>query len=74
MNIMNNQDYKTYWMQNVNRMPRNRLPILMKKTAPQKAEGTKEDHWRDFWMCVRPNGSSGPTPWLLHHDDDDDDE
>jgi hypothetical protein len=20
-----------------------------KKTTPQKAEGTKEDHWRDFW-------------------------
>jgi hypothetical protein len=21
------------------------------KTTPQETEGTKEDHWRDFWMC-----------------------
>jgi hypothetical protein len=31
-------------------MPRNRLPKLI-ETTPQKAEGTKEDHWSDFWMC-----------------------
>jgi hypothetical protein len=23
---------------------------------PQKAEGTKEDHWRDFWMCKTVTG------------------
>jgi hypothetical protein len=38
------QDYKRTWIQHVNRMPRNRLPRLIKKTTPQKAEGTKEDH------------------------------
>jgi hypothetical protein len=37
------QDYKRNWI-HVNRMLRNRLPRLVKKTTPQKAEGTKEDH------------------------------
>jgi hypothetical protein len=37
------QDYKRNCIQHVNRMPRNRLASL-KKTIPQKAEGTKEDH------------------------------
>jgi hypothetical protein len=41
------QDYKRNWIQQVNRMPRNRLPRL---TTPQKSKGTTEDHWRDFWM------------------------
>jgi hypothetical protein len=36
------QDYKSNWIQHVNRMPRNRLPRLI-KTTRQKAEGTKED-------------------------------
>jgi hypothetical protein len=36
------QDYMRRWIQNVNRMPRNRLSRLIKNT-PQKAEGTKED-------------------------------
>jgi hypothetical protein len=38
------QDYKRNWIQHANRMPRNRLPRLIKKTTPQNAEGTKEDH------------------------------
>jgi hypothetical protein len=37
------QDYKRNWIQHVNRMPRNRLPTMI-KTTPQKAEGTREDH------------------------------
>jgi hypothetical protein len=36
------QDYKRKWIY-VNRMPRNRLPRLIKTTL-QKAEGTKGDH------------------------------
>jgi hypothetical protein len=36
------QDYKRNWIQHINRMPRNRLPRLI-KTTPQKAVGTKED-------------------------------
>jgi hypothetical protein len=38
------QDYKRKWMQHINRMPRNGLPILKKKITPQKAKGTKEGH------------------------------
>jgi hypothetical protein len=38
------QDYKTKWIQHVNRMPGNRLPRLIKKTTHQKTEGTKKDH------------------------------
>jgi hypothetical protein len=43
------QVYKRKWIQHVNWMLYNRLPGLI-KTTPQKAEETKEDHWRDFWM------------------------
>jgi hypothetical protein len=49
-------DYKRKWIQHVNLMPRNRLPRLVKKTTPQKAEGTKEEHRRDFWMCDTGRG------------------
>jgi hypothetical protein len=38
------KDYKRKWIQHVNRMPRNRLPRLIKKNTPQKAEGSKKDH------------------------------
>jgi hypothetical protein len=37
------QDYKRNWIQHVNRMPCKTMQID-KKTTPQKAEGTKEDH------------------------------
>jgi hypothetical protein len=30
-------------------MPRNRLRRLIKNHTP-KGRGTKEDHWRDFWL------------------------
>jgi hypothetical protein len=36
-------------------MSLNRLPRLIKNT-PQKTEGTKEDHWRDFWMLETGTG------------------
>jgi hypothetical protein len=38
-----------------------------KKTKHQKAEETREDQWRDFWMCETRLGA---TPWQLHDDDD----
>jgi hypothetical protein len=38
------KDYKRNWIQHVNRESRNRLHRLIKRTTPQKAEGTKEDH------------------------------
>jgi len=42
-----------------------------KKTKHQKAEETREDQWRDFWMCETIIGT---TPWQLHDGDDDDDD
>jgi len=36
------------WWQHTNRMPRNRLPRILKKTTDQQAEETKGDHYRDF--------------------------
>jgi hypothetical protein len=36
------QDYKRNWIQHVYRMPRKRLPRLVKNYTP-KAEGTKKD-------------------------------
>jgi hypothetical protein len=42
----------------------NRLTRLI-KTTPQKAKGTKEDHWRDFWMF----GTEQVNKW--RNDDDD---
>jgi hypothetical protein len=46
------------------------------KTTPQKANGTKEDHWRDFCMCEIGTGQQvvQVLAWLLDDDDDDDDE
>jgi hypothetical protein len=38
------QDYNINWIQHVNRMPRNSLSRLIKKTTPRRAERTKEDH------------------------------
>jgi hypothetical protein len=42
------QDYQREWIHHINRMPHNRLS--------QKAEGTKEDQRRDFWMCETGTG------------------
>jgi hypothetical protein len=56
------QEYKKNWIQHVNRMPRNRLPRLI-KTTPQEAEGTKEDHWRDSW--TREIGTGQQVAQLL---------
>ena len=40
---------KRNWMQHVNRMPRNRLPRVMKRYS-QLAEGIMADFWRGFWI------------------------
>jgi hypothetical protein len=37
-------------------MPLNRLPNVIKKTSHQRAEETKEEHWRDFEMCETGTG------------------
>ena len=64
-------EYKRNWIQHVNRMPRNRLPRIMK---PNSATG-RRNHDRplkrllDTWD--RNGWTTGPTPWQIHNDDDD---
>jgi hypothetical protein len=39
-----------------NRRPCNRLCRIIRNTAYQKAEGTREGYWRGFWMSVTGMG------------------
>jgi len=65
--------HKRNWIQHVDRMPRNRLPRVMKHYCPT---GRRNCGWPlkrllDTWDW---NGStSGPTAWKIYDDDDDDD-
>ena len=67
-------EYKRNWIQHVNRMPRNRLPSVMKRYSPtgRRNHGRPLKRLLDTWDR---NGSiSGPTPWQIYDDDDDDDD
>jgi hypothetical protein len=50
------QEYRRNCLQLVNRQPHHRLQGIIKKTTDQKAEGTRGDHYRDFWMCETRTG------------------
>ena len=66
------QEYKWNWIHHVNRMPRNRLPRVMKQYSPtgRRNHGRPLKRLLDAWD---QNGStSGPTPWKIDDDDDDD--
>ena len=65
-------EYKRNWVQHVNKMPRNRLPRIMKNYSPtgRRNYGRPLKRLLDMWDG---NGStSGPTPWHIDNDDDDD--
>jgi len=66
-------EYNGSWIQHVNRMPRNRLPRVMKYYSPtgRKNHGRPLKRLRDSWD--RNGSTSGPTPWKIYYDDDDDD-
>ena len=62
------QEYKRNWIQHVNRMPRNRLPKVMKQYSPtgRRNHGGPLKRLLDAWDG---NGStSGPTPWKIDDD------
>ena len=62
-------EYKRSWIQRVNRMPRNRLPRVMKYYSPpgRRNRGRPLKRLRDTWDW---NGSkSGPTAWKICDDD-----
>jgi hypothetical protein len=49
----NIQDYKRNWIQQVNRMPRNRLPRLIKELYPNGQKEPKKTT-EEISLCVRP--------------------
>ena len=62
-------EYKRNWIQHVNRMPRNRLPRVMKhySLTGRRNHGRPLKRILDTWDG---NGStSGPTPWQIYDDD-----
>jgi hypothetical protein len=65
-------EYKRNWIQHVNRMPRNRLPRVMKHYSPtgRRNYGRLLKRFLDTWD--RNGSRSGPTPWQLYDDNDDD--
>jgi hypothetical protein len=66
------QNYMRKLIQNVNRMPRNRLPRLMKNHTPEGRRNQGKPLKRLLDMWDRNGSTSRPAPWLLHDDDDDD--
>ena len=67
-------EYKSNWIQHVNRMPRNRLPRVMKHYSPTG----RRNYGRPLKRLLDTrdwNGStSGPTPWQIYDDDEEDDD
>ena len=66
-------EYRRSWIQHVNRMPRNRLPRVMKHYCPngRRNHGRPLKRLLDTWD--RNRSTSGPTAWQIYDDDDDDD-
>jgi len=62
---------KRNWIQHVNRIPRNRLPRVMKYYSPtgRRNHGRPLKRLLDTWDQNRSTG--GPTPWKIYDDDDD---
>ena len=63
-------EYKRNWIQHVNRMPRNRLPRVMKHYSPtgRRNYGRPLKRLLDTWD--RNGSTSGPTPWQIYGDND----
>ena len=61
---------KRNWIQHVNRMPRNRLPRVMKHYSPtgRRNHGRHLNRLLDTWD--RKGSTSGPNPWKMYDDDD----
>ena len=67
-------EYKRNWIQHVNRMPRNRLPRVMKHYSPTGRRNHGRPLKRFLKTWDRNGSTSGPTPWQIYDDDDDDDD
>ena len=64
------QEYKRNWIHHVNRMPRSRLPRVMKQYSAtgRRNHGRPLKRLLDAWD--RNGSTSGPTPWKIDDDDD----
>jgi len=64
-------EYKRNWILHLNRMPRNRLPRVMKHYSPtgRRNHGRHLKRLMDTWD--RNGSTNGPTPWQIYDDDDD---
>ena len=67
-------EYKRNWIKHVNRMPRNRLPRVMKRYSPTGRRNHGRPLKRLLDTSDRNGSTSGPTPWQIYDDDDDDDD
>ena len=67
-------EYKRNWTEHVDRMPRHRLPRVMKHYSPtgRRKHGRPLKRLLDTWD--RNGSKSGPNPWQIYDDDDDDDD
>jgi len=63
-------EYKRNWIHHVNRMPRSRLPRVMKHYSPtgRRNRGRPLKRLLDTWD--RNGSTSGLTPWKIDDDDD----
>ena len=55
-------EYKRNWIQHVNRMPRNRLPRVMKHYSPTRRKNHGRPLKRFLETRDRNGSTSGPTP------------
>ena len=62
-------EYKRSWIQHVNRMPRNRLPRVMKHYSPTGRRNRGRPLKRLLYTWDRNGSTSGPTPWQIYDDD-----
>jgi len=58
--------YKRNWIQHVNRMPRNRLPRVMKHYSPTGRRNHGRPLKRLLGTWDRNGSTSGPTPWHIY--------
>jgi len=63
-------EYKRSWIQHVNRMPRNRLPIVMKYYSPTGRRNHGRTLKRLLDMRDQNESTSGPTPRKIYYDDE----
>jgi len=67
-------EYKRNWIQHVNRMPRDRLPRVMKHYSPTGRRNRDRPLKRLLDTWDRNGSTSGLTPWQTYDDDDNNDD